>query len=58
MVFSHIPEAAWTAEQFTSSRLALFRWGVRKMLVDNLGGQFDGAGRTVRIVRGWAWCRT
>ena len=58
MVFSHIPEAAWTVEQFTSSRLALFGWGVRKMLVDNLGGQFDGSGRTGRIARGRAWCRT
>jgi hypothetical protein len=32
MVLSHIPEAAWTVEQFASSRLALFGWGVRKML--------------------------
>jgi hypothetical protein len=35
MVFSHIPEAAWTAEQFASSRLALFGWGV---------GRFHGSG--------------
>jgi hypothetical protein len=35
MVFSHIPEAAWTVEQFTSSRLALFGWGVRKSGLSN-----------------------
>jgi hypothetical protein len=58
MVLSHSPEAAWTVEQFASSRFALFGWGVRKMLVDNLGGQFDGSGRTGRIARGRAWCRT
>jgi hypothetical protein len=58
MAFSHIPEAAWTVEQFTSSRLALFGWGVRKMLGDNAGGQFDGSGRTGRIAHGRAWCRT
>jgi hypothetical protein len=58
MVFSHIPEAAWTVEQLASSRLALFGWDVRKMLVDNRGGQFSGAGRTGRIARSLAWYRT
>ena len=58
MVLSHIPEAAWTVEQLASSRLALFGWDVRKMRVDNRGGQFSGAGRTRRIARSLAWSRT
>ena len=58
MVLSHIPEAAWTVEQLASSRLALFGSDFRKMLVDNLSGQFGGAGRPGRIARGRAWCRT
>jgi hypothetical protein len=58
MVFSYVPEAAWTVEQLASSCLALFGWDFRKMLVDNVGGQFGGAGGTCRIARGRAWYGT